>query len=1393
MKKRFTLITTLLLLMQGLYSQDYINESFATDIPATWSTSSESDVNPWFWTAGYNGTQTIDGTPFVMVDSDDAGSGGVDLVENLDTPGFDASAGNIIIVDFDQYFNQLGNDEVFVQVWDGSVWNTAWSYAGPTDLGSWSNPNHQTIIITDLVNPSGDTKVRFRYIDGASWAWWWAIDNVVVSSVDCLEPQQLAVSQLGAISTQVTWNSGSGNSNLAYGPTGFDINDIVGTGGTLITSATSPYDISGLDPETSYEFYVQDDCGVDGISGWSGPVSFTTTIGCPVPVFTAFSDPATNGITISFNQGFGDVYIIYGAEDFILGTGGDTTAAVTSPYTITGLDPLTFYDIYLFMDCEGDGLGFSDNTGPFTFNTLVDGPGTNCADPIILNNNLPYVSPEATICGYGNNIGISNCFPFTTTNEEILFAYSPETDDEVLAISLENLSGNYAFISVLDGCPDDVDASCIASIQSNFGETSVLLDGIDVLSGEIYYIMISTYSWNPCLTFDLSINLVTCPTPSALSAVSNSDGSAELNWTSNSGAAGFQLEWGIAGFEQGTGTVVDGDYGVDGPPFTIEGLTSENNYEFYITDLCDFGSISLPAGPFEFSGPPPANDLCADAISIECGDVVTGNTAAATITGNPTAFCGTGLTAASVWYTFIGTGDDITLNLCGSDYDTKIHLFSGTCTDLVCVGGNDDNFANCPTNGLNSYLYASTEVGVTYYVIVSGFSSNTGIYNLEYNCITCPLISGLTVSVTDVSANVNWTTSNDGADYFIEYGPVGFTPGTGTIISGVVGTDGPADDITGLTAGTSYDVYVHEECSAVDITNELFTTFTTNLLPPPANDLCSDAILLNCGDTDSGSTVYATQIGNPAGSLCGFMTLNSNAVWYEIVGNGQLATVTTCGSDFDTELFVFTGTCDELTCYVGADGNNGGCTSGTTWGPSIVEFLAEEGVTYYVAVAGWSAFYTGNYEISYECDPCGDPSGLAVSTTDVTSNISWSSYIPGASYTLVYGEAGFDWVDGTTVSGVNTDLPVLLTGLTAATTYDVCIFEYCEAETSNTDTICTTWTTNLLPPPANDDICNAIELVAGEILQTTNLYASVQAGEPVPPATGCQDPAQMGWCNSNISNSTWYSFTPEMNGMSVISTCFTGSYDTQLAVYTGDCNDLSSLVLVAANDDQIGGCSAATFASTVSVCLEGGVTYYIQVDPYSSFGNGANFPISVEYEEAAIINLIDFVSSTDITIDWEYFTTSGTDTDFWLVYTNVLTGDTGSYFGNTADLPIIIDGLEINTEYEYSIYCIDDCNTLSGPNYFITLSIGELAFGRNINIYPNPVLDKLTIEINAEIKKGTSISILNMQGQYIYQNTINDNVSEYRSEIDMSNYARGVYMLKVEDENASIQKRIIVQ
>ena len=129
------------------------------------------------------------------------------------------------------------------------------------------------------------------------------------------------------------------------------------------------------------------------------------------------------------------------------------------------------------------------------------------------------------------------------------------------------------------------------------------------------------------------------------------------------------------------------------------------------------------------------NDLCTGAININCGQTLTGSTSCgATI--DAVATCGTALnTAPGLWYSFVGDGSPVTLSLCGSSYDTKIGVFTGTCAALVCVTGNDDF---C---GLQSQVTFNTNAGFTYYILVTGFSTNTGNFTLTRTC--APPCSGV--------------------------------------------------------------------------------------------------------------------------------------------------------------------------------------------------------------------------------------------------------------------------------------------------------------------------------------------------------------------------------------------------------------------------------------------------------------------------------------------------------------------------------------------------------------------------------------------------------------------------------------------------------------------------
>src|SRR5947208_4100176 len=120
-------------------------------------------------------------------------------------------------------------------------------------------------------------------------------------------------------------------------------------------------------------------------------------------------------------------------------------------------------------------------------------------------------------------------------------------------------------------------------------------------------------------------------------------------------------------------------------------------------------------------------------------------------------------------------------------------------------------------------------------------------------------------------------------------------------------------------------------------------------------------------------------------------------------------------------------------------------------------------------------------------------------------------------------------------------------------------------------------------PPANDNFADAT--VVGEPLPFSDSVsveaATVEASEPQPS------------CNSPVSNTVWYSFTPAGTGTVRITT--SGSItasglsdDTVLAAYTGDTID--TLIEEGCNDD-----TATSFTSGLALAVTGGTTYSIQV------------------------------------------------------------------------------------------------------------------------------------------------------------------------------------------------------
>lgn len=132
------------------------------------------------------------------------------------------------------------------------------------------------------------------------------------------------------------------------------------------------------------------------------------------------------------------------------------------------------------------------------------------------------------------------------------------------------------------------------------------------------------------------------------------------------------------------------------------------------------------------TGPPTvSNDLCINAISVPLNNVdnpIQGSTTRATADTDAGMICDETITAPSVWYSLIGTDEDVLIRLCdNTNFDTIISIYrsmTSSCDDLVCIGTNDNS---C---GLQSEFLWFAQFDVTYYILVHGFDQNNGDFEL---------------------------------------------------------------------------------------------------------------------------------------------------------------------------------------------------------------------------------------------------------------------------------------------------------------------------------------------------------------------------------------------------------------------------------------------------------------------------------------------------------------------------------------------------------------------------------------------------------------------------------------------------------------------------------------
>jgi hypothetical protein len=280
--------------------------------------------------------------------------------------------------------------------------NLTWtSYSGLSDIefGPAGFPPTGVPTYTEVVSPysvyglTSLTSYSFyvRDVCGGGEFSWWSGPYTFTTQPSCPQPYDLGATNITMTSADLVWSSFSGLSDIEYGLSGF-----IPTGVPIYAGVPSPYNISGLNTDAAYDFYVRDDCGSGDYSYWSGPFTFMTSPGIhTLPVYEDFE----SGL-VYFNNATGN------GADWIINnsyyhSGAQCTHNVynntqTNIIKETGILDLSsaevvFLEFWHIAKCEGDFdhcyVEISTNGGANYEPIPVEAyTGTGLYDPALYNN-----------------------------------------------------------------------------------------------------------------------------------------------------------------------------------------------------------------------------------------------------------------------------------------------------------------------------------------------------------------------------------------------------------------------------------------------------------------------------------------------------------------------------------------------------------------------------------------------------------------------------------------------------------------------------------------------------------------------------------------------------------------------------------------------------------------------------------------------------------------------------------------------------------------------------------------------------------------------------------------------------------------------------------------------
>ncbi|SHE76617.1 Por secretion system C-terminal sorting domain-containing protein [Psychroflexus salarius] len=1105
----------------------------------------------------------------------------------------------------------------------------------------------------------------------------------------CPAPTALDAINITDEAADLTWTAGNAETEweVVWGPAGFD----PATEGTTVSDndGTLGVSLSGLDDETSYEFYVTAVCGANDESTQTGPFEFTTACSAlTAPYDTGFESFTVSSSAFSNENCWtatSTAYLWEVADDTDTSSGGTGPAAgvsdgnyffteatsgnegdvidlVSPSIDLSTLNtPALYFDYHMFGGDMGTLEVVVDNgTSTSTIFTLTGQQQTTEDDPFIsqtvaldayAGETVQIIFRATRGSGFESDMAIDNvdvneapsCFPATD------LAINTITGDSAELTFTGNNGGTSAHIWAVYAQGADAQSEApLFNGQALAGETSASITGLDPTTAYDVYVLANCGASQSSLAGPVTFTTTAaCAAPTELTISQVTASTAEISWTaSNTEDSGY--EWVVmadgedpldaANTPAASGTTAAGE-----TMASVTGLSDNMAYDVYVRSVC-----SPEPDPSEYLGP---ESFVTDCVAFtpdytESFDTFTPDCWEEAGSGDPTtgpSDLGSGLWSADGFLNN-GTTGAARINLWTDNREDwlispSFDLSAGGYELAYSVGLTDYNNSNAPEGaGMGS----DDEVQV----LITEDNGATWTALRTYNQSDYPSETG-EIEIFDLSAYTGtvkfafWATDgsvNDTEDYdfFIDEfkvrTPLTCSEVTGLSVSNITSNSAEInwDDNTDATAG--YNWYVYESGADVTTATEIDSGSTAAGVATATTSLLEPL-------TNYDVYVEGNCDANGLSPLAGPVSIftqgpgNCSSVGSYSYDNNEssadaLGFIADTPGDYISLTFTAGSTescCDDWFITDAADGTGNIIATGA--GSIVGTYESPTGeISFYVVSDGSVTGTTFEYEVDcYPAPTCVAPTDVAVA--NVTTTTADFSWTDNVDATNGYIWYIFDeGADPDTATPVDTDVLAAGTESLPLTGLDPNMpYDFYIQSDCDTDG------QSALEGPLNFTtlaVPPANDNVCDAIALTVGDEGVADEYTNVGATVETDEPA--GGCYVGGAQKTvWFTFEAPTSGDVTISTDIGGTLtDTEIALYAAptDCADASTFGAPIDCDQDGGDIVGNGWTSVISNDqLTDGETYYVQVSGYSN----ADGTFGIEVTDNATTSNTDFFSSAN--------------------------------------------------------------------------------------------------------------------------------------------------------------------